>query len=87
MKSAEGLLPTTPEITPYILERDGLQQAIVLDSPGYGGLMHDKVPDALNTITCSPTNGNPWILISIGYASFNSCMGVFWSCGIIRILA
>ena len=47
MKSAEGLLPTTPEITPYILERDGLQQAIVLDSPGYGGLIHDKVPDAL----------------------------------------
>jgi hypothetical protein len=47
IKSAEGLLPTTPEITPYVLERDGLQQAIVLDSPGYGGLMHDKVPDAL----------------------------------------
>jgi predicted GTPase len=47
IKSAEGLLPTTPEITPYVLERDGLQQAIVLDSPGYGGLTHDKVPDAL----------------------------------------
>jgi predicted GTPase len=47
IKSAEGLLPTTPEITPYVLERDGLQQAIVLDSPGYGGLMHDKVPEAL----------------------------------------
>ncbi len=47
IKSAEGLLPTTPEITPYVLERDGLQQVIVLDSPGYGGLMHDKVPDAL----------------------------------------
>ena len=47
IKSAEGLLPTTPEITPYVLERDGLQQAIVLDSPGYGGLQHDKVPDAL----------------------------------------
>jgi predicted GTPase len=46
-KSAEGLLPTTPEITPYVLERDGLQQAIVLDSPGYGGLKHDKVPLAL----------------------------------------
>ena len=30
-----------------MLERDGLQQAIVLDSPGYGGLTHDKVPDAL----------------------------------------
>jgi predicted GTPase len=47
IKSAAGLLPTTPEITPYVLERDGLQQAIVLDSPGYGGLMHDKVPDTL----------------------------------------
>ncbi|MBK8817251.1 MAG: GTPase domain-containing protein [Methylococcaceae bacterium] len=42
IKSAEGLLPTTTEITPYVLERDGLQQAIVLDSPGYGGLKHDK---------------------------------------------
>ena len=47
IKSAEGLLPTTPEITPYVLERNGLQQAIVLDSPGYGGLTHDKVPEAL----------------------------------------
>ncbi len=47
IKSAEGLLPTTPEITPYVLERDGLQQAIVLDSPGYGGLKHNKVPLAL----------------------------------------
>jgi predicted GTPase len=47
IKSAEGLLPTTPEITPYVLERDGLQQAIVLDSPGYGGLTHDQVPETL----------------------------------------
>ena len=47
IKSAEGLLPTTPEITPYVLVRDGLQQAIVLDSPGYGGLKHDNVPIAL----------------------------------------
>ena len=47
IKSAEGLLPTTPEITPYVLERDGLQQAIVLDSPGYGGLTHEHVPEAL----------------------------------------
>ncbi|MDD1644681.1 MAG: 50S ribosome-binding GTPase [Methylococcaceae bacterium] len=47
IKSAEGLLPTTPEITPYVLERDGLQQVIVLDSPGYGGLTHENVPEAL----------------------------------------
>ena len=47
IKSAEGLLPTTPEITPYLLVRDGLQQAIVLDSPGYGGLKHDNIPFAL----------------------------------------
>lgn len=47
LKSAAGLLPTTPEITPYVLERDGLQQAIVLDSPGYGGLQHDEIPLAL----------------------------------------
>ncbi len=47
VKSAVGLLPTTPEITPYLLERDGLQQAIVLDSPGYGGLQHHEVPQDL----------------------------------------
>ncbi|WP_347989822.1 GTPase [Methylomonas sp. AM2-LC] len=47
IKSAEGFLPTTAEITPYLLEREGLQQAILLDSAGYGGLMHDQVPDAL----------------------------------------
>jgi predicted GTPase len=47
IKSAEGFLPTTAEITPYLLERDGLQQAIILDSAGYGGLMHDQAPAAL----------------------------------------
>ena len=47
IKSAEGVLPTTAEITPYLLERDGLQQAIILDSAGYGGLMHDQAPEAL----------------------------------------
>ncbi|SJM90075.1 GTP-binding protein HSR1-like protein [Crenothrix polyspora] len=47
IKSAEGLLPTTAEITPYLLERDGLQQAVILDSAGYGGLMHNKAPVAL----------------------------------------
>jgi uncharacterized protein len=44
IKAAEGLLPTTPEITPYVLMHDGLHQAIVLDSPGYGGFKHDKAP-------------------------------------------
>lgn len=47
IKSASGFLPTTSEITPYVLERDGLQRAIILDSAGYGGLMHDTVPAAL----------------------------------------
>jgi hypothetical protein len=47
IKSAEGLLPTTAEITPYLLERDGLQHAIILDSAGYGGLMHGQAPEAL----------------------------------------
>jgi len=47
IKSAEGLLPTTAEITPYLLERDSLQQAIILDSAGYGGLIHDQMPTAL----------------------------------------
>lgn len=44
IKSAEGFLPTTADITPYLLERDGLQRAIILDSAGYGGLMHEQVP-------------------------------------------
>jgi predicted GTPase len=47
IKSAEGVLPTTPEITPYILERDGLQQAVILDSPGYGGGGEDRIPELL----------------------------------------
>ncbi len=47
IKSAEGLLPTTAEITPYLLERDGLQQAIILDSAGYGGLLLSQAPAAL----------------------------------------
>jgi uncharacterized protein len=47
IKSAEGLLPTTAEITPYVLERDGLRQAIILDSAGYGGLMHGQASTAL----------------------------------------
>ena len=47
IKSAEDFLPTTAEITPYLLERDGLQQAIILDSAGYGGLMHEQVPETL----------------------------------------
>ena len=42
IKCASGILPTTTDITPYILERDGLQQAIILDSAGYGGLLQDQ---------------------------------------------
>ncbi len=41
IKCASGILPTTSGITPYLLERDGLQQAIILDSAGYGGLWDD----------------------------------------------
>ena len=47
IKSAEGFLPTTAEITPYLLEREGLQRAIILDSAGYGGLTHDSSPEVL----------------------------------------
>lgn len=47
IKTAEGLLPTTADITPYLLERDGLQQAIILDSAGYSGLTHHQASDAL----------------------------------------
>jgi uncharacterized protein len=47
IKSASGFLPTTSGITPYVLEREGLQQAIILDTAGYGGLMHQSLPTAL----------------------------------------
>jgi len=47
VKSASGFLPTTSGITPYVLERDGLQQAIILDTAGYGGVMHEPPPSAL----------------------------------------
>lgn len=47
IKSAEGVLPTTAGIVPYLLERDGLQQAIILDSAGYGGLAHGQGSEAL----------------------------------------
>ncbi|MBU1058707.1 MAG: 50S ribosome-binding GTPase [Proteobacteria bacterium] len=42
VKCASGILPTTSGITPYVLERDGLQQAIILDSAGYGSLLNDQ---------------------------------------------
>ena len=47
VKSAVSVLPTTSAITPYTLERDGLQQAIILDSAGYGGLTDNILPDDL----------------------------------------
>jgi len=47
IKSASGFLPTTSDITPYVLERDGLQQAIILDTAGYGGVMHEPPPTGL----------------------------------------
>jgi len=45
VKSPVSVLPTTSEITPYVLERDGLQQAIILDSAGYGGLTDNVMRD------------------------------------------
>jgi len=65
VKSAVSVLPTTSEITPYVLERDGLQQAIILDSAGYGGLTDNILPDDMKTewtkidivlMVCSATN-------------------------------
>ncbi len=47
VKSASGILPTTTGITPYVLERDGLQQAIIMDSAGYGGMSGDQKYTAL----------------------------------------
>lgn len=40
IKAAESWLPTTANVTPYVLNREGLQDAIILDSAGYGGLLH-----------------------------------------------
>lgn len=47
IKSASGFLPTTSEITPYVLESNGLQKAIILDTAGYGGAMHAPASAAL----------------------------------------
>ncbi len=38
MRCAASLLPTTSEITAHLLEREGLQQIILLDTLGYGGV-------------------------------------------------
>lgn len=65
VKSAVSVLPTTAEITPYILERDDLQQAIILDSAGYSDLTDNLLPDELKKewtkidiilIVCSASN-------------------------------
>ncbi len=47
IRTAEGVLPTTSKITPFKLEREGLEVATILDSAGYGGLEHEDAPDLL----------------------------------------
>ena len=47
IKTAEGVLPTTSQITPFKLEREGLEVATILDSAGYGGLEHEAAPSQL----------------------------------------
>ena len=65
LKTAVDLLPTTAKITRFTLEREGLPQAIILDSAGYGGLTHTQtsaeLKKALNQIdivlmVCKATN-------------------------------
>ena len=34
-RALTDVLPETPEVTPYLLERDGLERAIILDTAGY----------------------------------------------------
>ncbi len=47
IRTAEGVLPTTSQITPFKLEREGLEVATILDSAGYGGLEHEDAPAEL----------------------------------------
>jgi len=47
IRTAEGVLPTTSKITPFKLEREGMEVATILDSAGYGGLEHEDAPDIL----------------------------------------
>jgi len=47
IRTAEGVLPTTSQITPFKLEREGMEVATILDSAGYGGLEHEDAPDIL----------------------------------------
>lgn len=47
IRTAEGVLPTTSKITPFKLEREGMEVATILDSAGYGGLEHEDAPGLL----------------------------------------
>ncbi|MEM7017521.1 MAG: GTPase [Pseudomonadota bacterium] len=44
MRAMTDVLPLTDSVTPYVLERDGLEQAIVLDTAGYAD-WHKKDAD------------------------------------------
>jgi predicted GTPase len=51
LQAATDVIPSTDSITPYLLERPGLESAIILDSEGYGhkdnGLFFPKTMDAV----------------------------------------
>lgn len=36
LKAATDVLPTTMQVQPFVLERDGLPNTIIVDSAGYG---------------------------------------------------
>lgn len=48
VKAAVDIIPTTQHVTPYILERDGLQRAIILDTAGYEDVT--RVGDAFSQL-------------------------------------
>lgn len=67
MRVATDILPSTDHVTPYVLEKDGIQKAIVFDSAGYENQFEAKKSFAriesdilcsdLIILVCSAVNG------------------------------
>lgn len=46
LKAATDVLPVAQSLTPYLLERDDLPQALILDSAGFGQQAEETLPEA-----------------------------------------
>jgi predicted GTPase len=48
VRAAVDIIPTTKHVTPYVLERDGIERAIILDTAGYEDV--SRVEDAFSQL-------------------------------------